>query len=92
METVGLFLFNDALVVTTQTNSHVPYERCVEHVYTFDTCAVLARLRLDDISDSKCAYTELLTTQAWQRHPQGGSPGTVLPAGCLAEPPVRGSG
>jgi len=54
METVGLFLFNDALVVTTRTKSHVPFERCVEHIYTFDTCAVLSRLRLDDIPDSKC--------------------------------------
>jgi len=54
METLGLFLFNDALVVTTRTNSHVPFEYCVEHVYTFDTCAVLSRLWLDDVPDSKC--------------------------------------
>jgi len=54
METLGLFLFNDTLVVTTRTNSHVPFERCVEHIYTFDTCAILSRLRVDDILDSKC--------------------------------------
>ena len=54
MENLGLFLFNDTLVVTTRTNSHVPFERCVELVYTFDTCAVLSRLRLEDIPDSKC--------------------------------------
>ena len=54
METLGLFLFNDTLVVTTRTNSHVPFERCVEHIYTFDTCAVLLRLHLEDIPDSKC--------------------------------------
>jgi len=54
METLGLFLFNDTLVITTRTNSSVPFEWCVEHVYTFDTCAVLSRLRVEDIPDSKC--------------------------------------
>jgi len=62
METVGLFLFNDALVVTTRSKSHVPFERCVEHIYMFDTCAVLSRLQLDDISDGKCAYTSAALT------------------------------
>ena len=54
METLGLFLFNDTLVVTVRTNSHVPFERCVEHIYTFDTCAVLSRLVVEDVPNSKC--------------------------------------
>ena len=60
MEPLGLMLFNDALVVTTRTNSHVPFERCVEHIYTFDTCVVLTRLRLEDIPDSKCQYRQYI--------------------------------
>lgn len=54
VENVGLFLFSDALVVAQRTTHFVPYERYVEHVYTFSACALLTRLEISDVPDSKC--------------------------------------
>ena len=57
---LGLFLFNDALVVSRRTTKHFPFEQAVEHVYRFESCVSLTRLRIDDIPDSKCKF--LFTT------------------------------
>ena len=54
---LGLYLFNDALVVTRRTTRHTPFGRSVQHIYRFETCCSLNRLRIDDIPDSKCKYT-----------------------------------
>ena len=56
IEMLGLFLFNDSLVVTRRTTRHFPFERATELNYRFETCAPLNRLRLDDIPDSKCKF------------------------------------
>jgi hypothetical protein len=53
VDSLGLYLFNDALVVTQLTNRQFPFERSVEHIYTFTTCTMLTRLKIDDIPDSK---------------------------------------
>ena len=54
LQMVGLFLFNDALVVTQRTTRNVPFSRCVEYSYVFEACSGLQRLRVEDIPDSKC--------------------------------------
>ena len=59
-KTLGLFLFNDSLVVTRRTSRHLPFERSVEHTYHFETCASLTRLRVRDIPDSKCEFMSSL--------------------------------
>ncbi|CAH1798589.1 unnamed protein product [Owenia fusiformis] len=53
IETLGLFLFNDSLIVTRRTSKHFPFERSVEQSYRFLTCVCLTRLRVEDIPDSK---------------------------------------
>ncbi len=54
MQTLGLYLFNDSLVVTRRTLKNFPFERRVDYIYSFETCTSLNRLRVEDIPDSKC--------------------------------------
>lgn len=54
VEMLGLFLFNDSLVVTRRTTKHLPFERSFDTVYRFEACTSLTRLRVDDIPDTKC--------------------------------------
>ncbi len=61
VETLGLYLFNDSLLVTKQTTKHLAFEREVEHNYRFDTCTSLARLRLADIPESKCEFSHAVS-------------------------------
>ncbi|KAI0209104.1 Epithelial cell-transforming sequence 2 oncogene-like [Lamellibrachia satsuma] len=53
IEMLGLFLFNDSLVITRRTTHNFPFDRAVEHTYRFEACASLNRLRVEDIADSK---------------------------------------
>ena len=61
LQMVGLFLFNDALVVTQRTTRNVPFSRCVEYSYVFEACSGLQRLRVEDIPDSKCKTASMLS-------------------------------
>lgn len=54
VENLGLFLFNDSLVVTKRTVKHLPFERSKEEIHVFVECCQLVRLRVADIPDSKC--------------------------------------
>ncbi|XP_078322430.1 epithelial cell-transforming sequence 2 oncogene-like isoform X2 [Crassostrea virginica] len=53
IEMLGLFLFNDALVVTRRTDRNFPFTRAVEHTYRFESSLALSRLRVRDIPESK---------------------------------------
>uniref|UniRef100_A0A8C4R708 Coiled-coil domain containing 28A n=1 Tax=Eptatretus burgeri TaxID=7764 RepID=A0A8C4R708_EPTBU len=65
---LGLFLFNDALVFTTCSVTHSPFERSRKTRHHFYVSVSLACLHLDDISDSKyvCnAFRLCGTRQEW---------------------------
>ncbi|XP_020620781.1 epithelial cell-transforming sequence 2 oncogene-like [Orbicella faveolata] len=51
---LGLFLFNDALVVTTLTFKFVPFQRLVQRNYKFQACLTLKKLQVENLADSKC--------------------------------------
>ncbi|XP_062586271.1 epithelial cell-transforming sequence 2 oncogene-like [Saccostrea cucullata] len=53
IEMLGLFLFNDALVVTRRTDKNFPFTRAREHTYMFESSLALSRLRVRDIPESK---------------------------------------
>ena len=55
---LGLYLFNDALVVTKRSTKNFPFERSKEFIYVFEAVTGLMRLRVEDIPDSKCKYTQ----------------------------------
>ncbi|XP_033619157.1 epithelial cell-transforming sequence 2 oncogene-like [Fukomys damarensis] len=48
-----LFLFNDALLVSSRGTSHTPFERTSKTTYQFTASMALHRLRIEDIPDSK---------------------------------------
>ncbi|XP_069127414.1 epithelial cell-transforming sequence 2 oncogene-like isoform X1 [Argopecten irradians] len=52
-EDLGLFLFNDALVITRRTSKHFPFTRAVEHTYRFETSLSLTRLKVIDLDNTK---------------------------------------
>ncbi|OWF50928.1 epithelial cell-transforming sequence 2 oncogene-like isoform X1 [Mizuhopecten yessoensis] len=52
-EELGLFLFNDALVITRRTSRHFPFTRAVEHTYRFETSLSLARLKVIGLDNTK---------------------------------------
>ena len=52
-EMLGLFLFNDALVITRRTDRHFPFSRAVEHTYRFEVSLSLNRIKISEIPDSK---------------------------------------
>ncbi|XP_021567154.1 epithelial cell-transforming sequence 2 oncogene-like [Carlito syrichta] len=50
---LSLFLFNDALLVSSRGTSHTPYERTSKTTYQFIVSVALQRLIVEDIPDSK---------------------------------------
>ncbi|XP_033091200.1 epithelial cell-transforming sequence 2 oncogene-like isoform X5 [Trachypithecus francoisi] len=50
---LSLFLFNDALLVSSRGTSHTPFERTSKTTYQFITSVVLHRLLIENIPDSK---------------------------------------
>ncbi|XP_071113963.1 epithelial cell-transforming sequence 2 oncogene-like [Haliotis cracherodii] len=50
---LGLYLYNDALVVTRRTSKHFPFSRAVEYTYKFEASVGLTRLSVTEIPDSK---------------------------------------
>ncbi|XP_057617452.1 epithelial cell-transforming sequence 2 oncogene-like isoform X2 [Chionomys nivalis] len=50
---LSLFLFNDALLVTSRATSHTPFERTSKTTYQFIASVVLPRMFIEDIPDSK---------------------------------------
>ncbi|XP_046583392.1 LOW QUALITY PROTEIN: epithelial cell-transforming sequence 2 oncogene-like [Haliotis rubra] len=52
-EMLGLYLYNDALVVTRRTSKHFPFSRAVEYTYKFEASVGLTRLSVTEIPDSK---------------------------------------
>ncbi|XP_053396270.1 epithelial cell-transforming sequence 2 oncogene-like isoform X2 [Mercenaria mercenaria] len=49
----GLFLFNDALVLTRRTSKNFPFSRAIEYNFKFEASISLSRLRIHDLPDSK---------------------------------------
>lgn len=54
---LSLFLFNDALLVSSGGTSHTPFERTSKSTYQFIASVALHRLLIEDIPDSKCMYS-----------------------------------
>ncbi|XP_031236604.1 epithelial cell-transforming sequence 2 oncogene-like [Mastomys coucha] len=50
---LSLFLFNDVLLVTSQTTSHTPFEKTSKTTYQFTASVALSRMLIEDIPDSK---------------------------------------
>ncbi|XP_015860181.1 epithelial cell-transforming sequence 2 oncogene-like isoform X1 [Peromyscus maniculatus bairdii] len=50
---LSLFLFNDALLVTSRGTSHTPFERTSKTTYQFIASVALPRILVEDIPDSK---------------------------------------
>ncbi|KAM9234366.1 epithelial cell-transforming sequence 2 oncogene-like isoform 2-T2 [Dugong dugon] len=50
---LGLFLFNDSLLVSSRSTSHTPFERMSKTTYQFIASVALHRLLVEDIPDSK---------------------------------------
>uniref|UniRef100_A0A7N5KHV2 Epithelial cell transforming 2 like n=1 Tax=Ailuropoda melanoleuca TaxID=9646 RepID=A0A7N5KHV2_AILME len=50
---LSLFLFNDALLVSSRGTSHTPFERTSKATYQFIASVALHRLLVEDIPDSK---------------------------------------
>lgn len=48
-----LFLFNDALLVSSRGTSHTPFQRTSKSTYVFIASVALHRLLVEDIPDSK---------------------------------------
>ncbi|KAJ7394357.1 epithelial cell transforming sequence 2 oncoprotein-like [Desmophyllum pertusum] len=51
---LGLFLFNDSLLVATLTFKFVPFQRLVQRNYKFQACLTLKKLKVENLADSKC--------------------------------------
>ncbi|XP_045150526.1 epithelial cell-transforming sequence 2 oncogene-like [Echinops telfairi] len=50
---LGLFLFNDALMVSRRGTSHIPFDRTSKNTYQFIAAVALHKLLVEDIPDSK---------------------------------------
>lgn len=57
---LGLFLFNDALVLSERKVSHQPYSHALRISHTFLASVALHSLVLEDIADTKCKCRRLL--------------------------------
>ena len=55
----GLFLFNDALVITRRMSKHFPFSRAIEYTYKFEVSVALGRMRVHDIPESKCKFMSI---------------------------------
>lgn len=67
IEMLGLFLFNDALVVTRRTTKHFPFERNVEHTYRFLYSLSLSKLKIIDVPDTKYVQSAFRLATASKR-------------------------
>ncbi|XP_070190601.1 epithelial cell-transforming sequence 2 oncogene-like [Littorina saxatilis] len=66
--TLGLYLFNDALVITKRTSKHFPFSRAVEYTYRFESSVSLSSLQVLDMPDSKFAKNAFrMTTRTNKR-------------------------
>lgn len=54
MSDLGLFLFNDALVLTEKSVSNVPFCLAVNTTHTFLASVALHCLNLTEMTDTKC--------------------------------------
>lgn len=57
VQELGLFLFNDVLVLTEKRETHVPFSLAVNTSYTFLASVSLRSLGVSDIADTKCEYS-----------------------------------
>lgn len=65
---LGLFLFNDALVIATLTFKFVPFQRLVQRNYKFQACLTLKKLKVENLADSKYiknAFTVVSPKRLW---------------------------
>ncbi|XP_073236115.1 epithelial cell-transforming sequence 2 oncogene-like [Porites lutea] len=65
---LGLFLFNDALLLATLTFKFVPFSRLVQRNYKFQACMTLKKLRVENLADSKYvknAFTIVSPKRLW---------------------------
>ncbi|KAF7663196.1 hypothetical protein LDENG_00214700 [Lucifuga dentata] len=53
---VGLFLFNDALVVTKRSVHHTPFTLACRSTHTFQASVALASLTIREITHTRCDY------------------------------------
>lgn len=53
---LGLFLFNDVVVLTEKRETHVPFSLAVNTSHTFLASVSLHSLSVSDIVDTKCEY------------------------------------
>lgn len=53
---LGLFLFNDVVVLTEKIETHVPFSLAVNTSHTFLASVSLHSLSVSDIVDTKCEY------------------------------------
>ncbi|XP_071820059.1 epithelial cell-transforming sequence 2 oncogene-like [Apostichopus japonicus] len=53
IQNLCLFLFNDALMVTTEAKKHIPYTRQVSTVMKFQAAVSLTKLHVEDVPDSR---------------------------------------
>lgn len=65
---LGLFLFNDALLLATLTFKFVPFQRLVRKNYKFKACLSLKKLKVENLADSKYvknAFTIISPKRLW---------------------------
>ena len=60
----GLFLFNDALVITRRMSKNFPFSRAIEYTYKFEVSVALGRMRVHDIPESKCKYQFVINSHS----------------------------
>ncbi|XP_038078393.1 epithelial cell-transforming sequence 2 oncogene-like isoform X2 [Patiria miniata] len=68
VQDLGLFLFNDALMVTIRTIKTLPYTRQTEALYQFHSSVALPRLLVQELPDSKymkCAFVLQTPKRRW---------------------------
>lgn len=58
---LGLFLFNDVVVLTEKRETHVPFSLAVNTSHTFLASVSLHSLNVSDIADTKCEYNRDVT-------------------------------
>ncbi|XP_051020374.1 LOW QUALITY PROTEIN: epithelial cell-transforming sequence 2 oncogene-like [Acomys russatus] len=65
---LSLFLFNDALLITSRSTSHIPFERTSKTTYQFIASVAISRMLIEDIPDSKYVKNAFIlrgTSREW---------------------------
>jgi len=65
---LGMFLFNDALIIATLSFKFVPFQRLVRKNYKFQACLSLKKLKVENLADSKYvknAFTIVSPKRLW---------------------------